>query len=189
MTTRWFRALALAFALPFSLTFPPALATLAQAERQPQFLRRPDIHGERVVFTSEGDLWLGSIKARTAMRVTSADGVETAAHFSPDGSRIAFTASYDGGTDVYVMDAGGGSPHRLTWDPSNAVVQGWSPDGASVLFRSGRNQAVWRNRLWSVPAAGGGARLLPLPSAEFASVHADVLMQETIIVPSVTSGG
>jgi tricorn protease len=165
MRTRWLRALALVCSLAAPAATP--------AGPLPQFLRRPDIQGDQVVFTSEGDLWLGSIRSGTAMRITSADGVEGPARFSPDGSRIAFTAQYDGGTDVYVMDAGGGMPRRLTWDPRGAVVQGWSPDGANVLFRSMRHHAFSRNRLWSVPAAGGSARLLPIPYAEFASMNAD----------------
>jgi tricorn protease len=138
-----------------------------------QLLGRPDIHGDRVVFTSEGDLWLGSVKTGAAMRITSADGIEGPARFSPDGSSIAFTAQYDGGTDVYVMDTLGGAPRRLTWDPRRATVLGWTPDGKEVLFRSQRNDPQRNNRLWAVPAAGGSARLLPIPCVEFASMHAD----------------
>lgn len=138
-----------------------------------QLLGRPDIHGDQVVFTSEGDLWLGSVRAGAAMRITSADGVEGPARFSPDGARIAFTAQYDGGTDVYVMDTMGGVPKRLTWDPRRATVLGWTPDGKEILFRSQRNDPQRNNRLWAVPAAGGSARLLPIPYVEFASMHAD----------------
>ena len=165
MHTRWIRSLILLCSL--------TAASAAQAEPLPQFLRRPDIHGDQVVFTSEGDLWLGTISTRIAMRITSAEGVEGPARFSPDGRLLAFTAHYDGGTDVYVMDAGGGMPRRLTWDPTGATVLGWTPDGASVLFRSNRNSGTRRNRLWSVPAGGGSARLLPVPYAEFASMSRD----------------
>src|SRR5437588_10859829 len=62
------------------------------AQKAPsQFLRRPDIHGETVVFTAEGDLWLGSLRDRVARRITAHPGLETAAHFSPDGADLAFT--------------------------------------------------------------------------------------------------
>ena len=160
-------------ALPIALLCLFFATAAAGAGSATQFRGRPDIHGDQIVFTSEGDLWLGSIQAGTAMRITSADGVEGPARFSPDGRTIAFTAQYDGGTDVYVMDASGGMPRRLTWDPRAAIVQGWTPDGKQVLFRSRRNDPQRNNRLWAVPAAGGSARLLPIPSVEFASMHAD----------------
>lgn len=150
-----------------------ALAGAAGAQSSQQLLFRPDIHGDQIVFSSEGDLWLGSISARTAARITSHDGSEGPARFSPDGRSIAFTAGYDGGHDVYVMDLSGGMPRRLTWDPGNAVVQGWTPDGKNVIFRSQRQGQTWRNRFWSVPAAGGSASLLPVPYGEFASMNAD----------------
>jgi tricorn protease len=136
-----------------------------------QFLRRPDVHGDQIVFTSEGDLWLGSIEQGTAMRITSHDGLEGPARFSPDGQEIAFSAQYDGGTDVYVMDVAGGSPRRLTYDPAGAIVQGWTPDGHNILYRSRRNSFV-RRRIWSVPASGGMPKLVAVPYAEFASMNA-----------------
>jgi tricorn protease len=71
------------------------------------------------------------------------------------------------------MDLDGGLPRRLTWDPSGAVVLGWTPDGRSILFRSQRYGPTWRDRLWTVPAAGGSAQRLPVPYGEFASLQAD----------------
>jgi len=136
-----------------------------------QFLRRPDVHGDQVVFTSEGDLWLGSIEQGTAMRITSHDGFEGPARFSPDGRTLAFSAEYDGGTDVYVMDVTGGAPRRLTYDPAGVVVEGWTPDGKNILYRSRRNSFV-RRRIWSVPASGGMPKLVAVPYAEFASLDA-----------------
>src|SRR5262245_21650043 len=134
-----------------ALTCSLSSASIAFAESSPQFLRRPDIHGDRVVFTSEGDLWLGSIATHSAMRITSHEGVEGPARSWPDGKTTAFTAQYDGGTDVYVTDAEGGMPRRLTYDPVGATVQGWSPDGKNVVFRSRRESPMRRNRLWAVP--------------------------------------
>src|SRR5437763_10461068 len=90
-------------------------AAFASADQQ-NFWTKPDIHGDMVVFTCEGDLWLGSIKDHAAHRITNHPGTESWARFSPDGTQIAFTANYDGGTDVYVMPTNGGSPKRLTYD-------------------------------------------------------------------------
>jgi tricorn protease len=126
------------------------------AASQRSFFTKPDIHGDNVVFTCEGDLWLGSISTHAARRITSHPGTESYARFSPDGSMIAFTAQYDGGTDVYVMPVNGDAPKRLTFDPKGAQVLGWTPDGKSILFRSSRYSPVGGIRkLYTVPATGG----------------------------------
>ncbi len=142
-----------------------------QAEAQVPTLTKPDIHGQSVVFTAEGDLWIGSLEDGSARRLTSDRGTETNAKFSPDGKQIAFSAQYEGGTEVYVIPTSGGIPKRLSYDGTRAEVQGWTPDGLQVIFRSQRNSPVGRvARLWSVPRNGGLASLLPVPRAEFGSL-------------------
>ncbi len=148
-------------------------ASAAAAEGPPSFLRRPDIHGDRIVFTSEGDLWMASVSTGSARRITTHAGTETNARFSPDGTALAFNAQYDGGTDVYVMSADGGTPKRLTWDPRGARVVGWSPDGANVLFLSRRANPENVSRMWQVPVRGGLPALLPLPRAALAAMAPD----------------
>ena len=101
----------------------------------PHLPQTPDIHGDRVVFSAEGDLWLGSLTAGTAARITTHEGTEKQPRFSPDGKWIAFTGEYDGGKDVYVMPAEGGAPRRLTFDPFGAEMVAWNPDGKNILFR------------------------------------------------------
>lgn len=152
----------------FTLLVSLALtATFASADQQ-NFWTKPDIYGDTAVFTCEGDLWLGSIKDHSARRITNSPGTETYARFSPDGSMIAFTANYDGGSDVYVMATDGGSPKRLTFDSSNAQVQSWTPDGQSVIYRSRRNNPpAGKNRLYKVPVNGGLSTALAVPQGEF----------------------
>ena len=141
---------------------------------QKSFYTRPDIHGDKVVFTCEGDLWLGDIPTHAARRITSHPGTETNARFSPDGTQIAFTAQYDGGVEVYVMSVNGDAPKRLTYDPSGAQVLGWTPDGKNVVFRSRRNSPVGGVRhLYTVPVIGGQATKLLVPQGEFASFSQD----------------
>ncbi|MDE2126671.1 MAG: PD40 domain-containing protein [Armatimonadetes bacterium] len=138
------------------------------------FLRKPDIHGDAVVFTAEGDLWLGSISRHTARRVTSAPGLESDAKFSPDGMTIAFTAQYDGPQSVYTMPTAGGVPKRLTWFPGPCTVLGWTPDGKSVIFHARRRfLPMPEDTLYRVPAAGGPAVRFPLPRGHFGALNAD----------------
>ena len=153
-----------------------SVTTLSQAAPS-SFCTRPDIHGDAIVFTCEGDLWLGSMKAGEAHRITSAPGDETYAKFSPDGKLLAFTAQYDGGSDVYLMPLGGGAPKRLTFDPAGARVEGWAPDGKSVLFRSSRAYVNGpRPMLYAVPVEGGIPQRQPIPQVEFAAQRGDGLI-------------
>jgi tricorn protease len=76
----------------------------------------PDLHGDTLVFTSEGDLWTVDIHGGSAHRLTSDPGRETRAHISPDGTTVAFSGDSEGPTEVYTMPIEGGLPQRRTWD-------------------------------------------------------------------------
>src|SRR5690606_24294666 len=67
------------------------------------YLLHPAISGDRIVFTSEEDLWTVPVEGGVARRLTRHAGLEASARFSPDGKSIAFSAEYGGNTDVYVM--------------------------------------------------------------------------------------
>lgn len=132
------------------------------------FLTKPDIHGNEVVFTAEGDLWLYNLKTDASARLTNDPGVENNAKFSPDGKWIAFNAMYSGKLDIYIMPAEGGIPKRLTYDPSNPSVMGWTPDGKNIIFRSQAYSLL--PKLYEVPAAGGPPTVLPVPQGMFAAM-------------------
>ena len=70
------------------------------AQKEARFMRFPDVHGDAIVFTYEGDLWRVGINGGLAARITSFPGNEYSAKFSPDGQWLAFTGTYDGSTNV-----------------------------------------------------------------------------------------
>lgn len=113
---------------------------LGSAWAQPNaYFRFPTIHGDRLVFTAEGDLWSASTQGGAAQRLTTHEGEEFSAAFSPDGQQIAFVASYAGSADVWVMPAQGGLPKRLSFAESRVQVLGWTP-GGEVLYRAWAEQ-------------------------------------------------
>src|ERR1700692_3266001 len=103
-------------------------AAAGTAQNNRGYYRYPAIHGDTVVFTSEGDLWSVGVEGGVARRLTSHPGEETRAALSPDGKTIAFSANYEGPTEVYTMPASGGLPTRRSFE-GNANVVGWKPDG------------------------------------------------------------
>lgn len=120
----------------------------------PGFFRYPHTDGERIVFTSEGDLWTVPVKGGIAIRLTTHVGEERFARFSPDGKWIAFSGQDDRHDDVYVMSSKGGEPRRLTYHPYRDQVVGWSQEG-SILFRSSRDIPYRGYRIYSIPKGGG----------------------------------
>src|SRR5262245_30559120 len=89
-------------------------ATTAESASRGRFMQSPDIRGNAIVFTYEGDLWSVPSSGGQARRLTSHPGLEDSARISPDGKTIAFAGNYDG-RNIYVMPIEGGSPRRVTW--------------------------------------------------------------------------
>ena len=115
-------------ALAISLIAVPAAATEG-------YYRAPDVRGDLVVFTAEGDLWAHRLDDGSTTRLTTHPALETGASISPDGRRIAYIADYEGVREIYVMPVDGGVPERVTYENAVVAVQGWSADGR-VLYAS-----------------------------------------------------
>ncbi len=151
-----------------------------------RLLRFPTIHGENVVFCYAGDLYTVASTGGIARRLTSHEGYEMFPRFSPDGKHIAFTAQYDGNTEIYVIPAEGGEPVRLTYTATlgrddisdrmgpNNICMGWTPDGKHIVFRSRMHSFNdFLGKLYKVPVEGGIAEELPLPRGGFCSFSPD----------------
>ena len=87
------------------------------------------------------DLWIVALDGKTEpRRLTSTKSSESGFVWSPDGSRIAFTAKRgDSGSaaQVYVMDmTGPGEAVQITDMPNGAKNPQWSPDGSMIAFES-----------------------------------------------------
>lgn len=109
----------------------PRVGEVQQAPAGPPmgYYRQPALGGDALVFVAEGDIWRVSPAGGVATRLTSHPGDEARPAISPDGKWLAFTAEYEGPTEVYVMLLSGGLPRRLTFDDARASVVGWTPDG------------------------------------------------------------
>ena len=156
------------------------------AQDESRLMRFPAIHGDLVVFSYAGDLYTVPASGGVARKLTNdADGYEMFARFSPDGSKLAFTAQYDGNTEVFVMPATGGVPFRATYTATlgrddisdrmgpNNIVMTWK-DNEKIVYRS-RKQSFnsFKGQLFLASATGGPSEELPLPSGGFCSYSPD----------------
>ena len=99
--------------------------------------------GTRIAFVSTRDdpnnnkrqLYVMDADGSRQTRLTFGSTVDGLS-WSPDSSQIAFT-SYTGsdtGSDIFTINARGGSVSRLTNDPSYDGSPAWSPDGGQIAF-------------------------------------------------------
>jgi len=126
---------------PFvALALTLSLNTLAYSQDR-GYYREPALHDKTIVFTAEGDLWTVGVEGGVARRLTSHAGAEESPTISPDGNEVAFSATYDGPTEVYCLPIRGGLPDRLTWEAERTVAIGWAPDG-DVLYATYRHSTL-----------------------------------------------
>ena len=138
-----------------------------------RLLRQPTLSNTDVVFVYGADLWKVPINGGNAIRLTSDEGDESNPQFSKDGQWIAFTAEYDGNTDVYIIPAIGGEPKRLTYHPAADIVQSWTPDG-KILFRSNReSKPTQTNKFYTISTEGGMPEPFEIPRAAYGEISED----------------
>jgi len=174
------RSRRIAYLLIFLATLLPSVfpgGILAQGETR--LLRFPHIHGNTVVFTYAGDLYTAPLAGGEAKRLTSHEGQEVFARFSPDGRWIAFSGEYAGTRQVYIIPSEGGTPRQLTYYPDvgpmpprggfDHLVLDWTPDGSKILVRANRTPFGERvGKYYLVDPVNGGLEV-PLEIPEGAS--------------------
>jgi len=139
-----------------------------------RMLRFPDVSASLISFVYAGDIWTVPKTGGLATRLTSAKGEEYKPRFSPDGKRIAFSASYDGNLDIFTLPVSGGVAERITHHPGGDSVIDWTPDGKSILFSSGAASPTGRySELYTTGATGGLPVKLPVGWGDNASYSPD----------------
>jgi tricorn protease len=150
--------------MPVMLSLALLLAANPQASGAIGYYRFPAIRGEVVVFGAEGDLWQVARAGGVAARLTSHPADESYPALSPDGTTLAFSAAYEGPTEVYTMPVAGGSPVRRTFDGGGARVVGFAPDGA-LVYSTRRYSTLPDTQLFRLDLGTGERTPVPLAQA------------------------
>lgn len=175
--------------LPRSLLALALTATALFAQTPPEqtrLLRFPATNGSQIVFSYAGQLYTVGMDGGVARRLTDAPGWAVFPRFSADGAQLAFTAQYDGNTEVYVMPAEGGTPRRLSYTASNTrddlsdrmgpnnIVMTWKNTVNEVAFRSRWTDANdFQGQLYTIGLDGDVPQQLPVPRGGFLSFSPD----------------
>ena len=165
----------------------PLRATFDQLTSQPggELFARLSPDGKWIVYSGEGagnrDIYLQSVSGRTPINLT-ADSLADDEHpaFSPDGERIAFRSSRDGG-GLFVMGRTGEAVRRVTREGFNPA---WSPDGTELAYTTVATEtkpqnAEQRGQLKVIAVNGGQPRAL----------QDNVVLQNNAMLPSWSPRG
>ncbi len=71
------------------------------------------------------DLWLVPVSGGEPRRITTNPASDSRPRWSPDGTRVAFLSTRDGGSQVWVLDLAGGEPRKLTSLATGADSFAW----------------------------------------------------------------
>ncbi len=80
--------------------------------------------------TGNQDIYVQRVGGESATNVTNSPAEDTMPVWSPDGLRIAFRSSRDGG-GIFIMGSAGESVRRITTEGFNPA---WSPDGKELAY-------------------------------------------------------
>ncbi|NQD37037.1 winged helix-turn-helix transcriptional regulator [Permianibacter sp. IMCC34836] len=140
------------FAAPVNQPETPARALTFDTRWDWQPVLAPN--GERLAFVSDRsgttEIWLAKPDGSELLQLSHFNGPFTnGPAWSPDSSQLALDAPPAGNTDIYLLDASGGNPKRITSDPAEDRFANWSRDGTRLYFASFRtgDWQIWQHQL------------------------------------------
>ena len=120
--------------LIFSVALLSAVLS-ASAEDHPLWMRYPAISpdGTTIAFAYKGDLYSVSVNGGEARQLTTHAAFDSHPVWSPDSKKIAFQSNREGSLDIFVIDAKGGAPTRLTTNSGSETPIAFA-DNDHVLY-------------------------------------------------------
>ena len=157
-------------------------ASLASfAQQNPLWMRYPAISpdGSTIVFAYKGDIYSVPSQGGEARQLTTNAAFDSYPIWSPDGKKIAFASNREGSMDVYVINANGGAPARLTTNSGSELPVAFK-DNDHVLFSANVMPTAQSNlfasrefsQVYEVSTQGGRPKLYSVLPMENISINA-----------------
>jgi tricorn protease len=153
--------------LPTIFVSLAASAAMAAVPDNEGYYMQPSLRGDVIAFVSQGRIWKVSAMGGHAEALTSNGAPASRPQISPDGKSMAFTGTYEGPADAYLMPLDGGAPKRLTVSGGVATV-GWRSSGR-VLLATRRYSTLPDVKLASIDPETGKVEIEPLSQASSGS--------------------
>ncbi|MEP7028789.1 MAG: Tol-Pal system beta propeller repeat protein TolB [Candidatus Eisenbacteria bacterium] len=116
--------------------------------------------GQEVVFSAlrgaAWNLYAVPLNGGAARQASHGGTLNIAPAVAPDGA-IAYVSNKDGNSEIYVANADGGGPRRLTVNRGIDTSPAWSPTGQRIAFTSDRGGSA---QVYVMDRDGGNARRL-----------------------------
>lgn len=148
---------------------------MAKKRTQSGYYRFPTINEDRIYFVCEDDIWTTSIDGGRASRLTTGRGESSMPRVSPDGKSLAFVGREEGRPEIFVMDADGGLPRRLTYLGADTLsTVGWSYDGRHIYYVSDHHAPFFRaSDAFAIEPGGGHSDCFNWGHVQSFSIKAD----------------
>jgi len=141
---------------------------LAQGQGFEGYYQSPALYNNTIIFAAEGDLWTVPLSGGLARRLTTHAEEERFPTISPDGKTIAFSASYEGPTEIYTMPIAGGLPTRWTYEGDASIATTWTPDG-KLVYATRAYSKVPDNQIVTIDLESKEKYRIPLSQASEAT--------------------
>ena len=97
--------------------------------------------GSRFVFEWNDSIWIAPTAGGTAERLTPEESQESWPALSPDGTRVAYLSSRDGGHKIFVMDLATKRVSQMSRHSEPTGISAWAPDGTRIVGSALRDHA------------------------------------------------
>jgi Tol biopolymer transport system component len=162
--------------VPVARSGEPRPLAAGENGSEPALSRR----GSRLAYSvqqEDSDIWRADLAGRGASlaeeKIIASTRFDITPHYSPDGSRIAFSSERSGHSEIWMCDSDGSNPVQVTSLGTFSGTPRWFPDARRIVFDS---QTDGQADIYVVDTAGGAPRrLTDDPSAD--------------VVPSVSADG
>jgi hypothetical protein len=165
-----------------SLTPPRLFDDKQQPDQAPEeellgYFQHPTMVNHTLIFCNQGDLFLTKLSSDSdsdlsssrlsAFQLTTTVGNVLDPKLHPSGLLVAYTATYTGRRDVYILDLRGAKTPALRvtyWDTGVSGLVGWTKGGTALLFRANSNAVSLPDyRLYELSLVGGDITMAQEP--------------------------